>query len=81
MVARLPETGRLVRFHSMFEADALVAVVVWVPNEEEVKEKWEKISPESLRDPEICFRVMTQTGEEEYWSEWEWNYIDTDDGK
>ena len=81
MVARLPELGRLVRFHSMFESEALVAVVIWVPSEEDVKEKWKKISPESLRDPEICFRVLTQAGEEEYWSEWEWNYIDTDDGK
>ena len=52
-----------------------------IPTSEEVKEKWKKLSPESTRDPEICFRVLTQTGEEEYWSEWEWNYIDTDDGK
>ena len=63
------------------DSETITALVIWVPSEDEVKEKWKKLSPESVRDPEICFKVLTQAGEEECWSEWEWNYIDTDDGK
>ena len=79
MTTRLPEVGRLVRLHSLFEDGQINAIVVWIPSEDEVREKWKKLSPESMRDPEICFRVLTQEGEEEYWTEWEWNYIDNED--
>ena len=80
MKYRMPEVGRLVEYHSMFEEDKVVAVVISVPTDEEIDKMWSSISPESVRSPEIYFEVLTMDGEIDHWNEWEWNYIDSEDG-
>jgi hypothetical protein len=78
---RLPKVGELVEYHSIFEEDRLRGIVISVPSQEEIDRAWLNLSPESTRDPDVFFTVMTETSEVESWTEWEWNYIDNEDGK
>ena len=73
--ARLPRVGELVEFCSLFECDRIIGIVVWVPDEQEIREKIEK----NTQIDAFFFKVITKGGVEDYWAEYEWNYIDTED--
>lgn len=69
---RLPKIGELVEFHSLFEQERLRGIVIWVPDETEIAAQI-KNNP---NHDSFLFKVITQDGLDDYWTEWEWNYID-----
>jgi len=73
--ARLPKIGELVEFSSLFKEERIVGIVTWVPDEVEVAKKMQS----DVHHDTFLFKVLTQQGEIDYWTEWEWNYIDTND--
>lgn len=75
--ARLPKVGDLVEFSSLFKEERLVGIVTWVPDGDEVTEK---LKNDSHHDT-FLFKVLTQHGLDDYWTEWEWNYIDIQDAQ
>ena len=75
--ARLPKIGELVEFSSLFKEERTIGIVIWVPSDDEINEKLKN----DVHHDTFIFKVLTQHGYDDYWTEWEWNYIDICDVK
>lgn len=73
--ARLPKIGELVEFCSLFKEERVIGIVTWVPDCDDVAKKLK----DDVHHDTFTFKVLTQQGEVDYWTEWEWNYVDTND--
>ncbi len=71
--ARLPKIGELVEFCSLFKEERIIGIVTWAPDEDEIARRLKN----NVNHDSFVFKVLTQQGEVDYWTEWEWNYIDT----
>jgi hypothetical protein len=69
---RLPKVGELVEFCSLFKEERIMGIVTWVPSEEEVIEKLKRDSSVDA----FFFKVMTKDVQDDYWTEYEWNYVE-----
>lgn len=49
-----------------------MGIVTWVPSEEEVIEKLKRDSSVDA----FFFKVMTKDVQDDYWTEYEWNYVE-----